>query len=192
MRTQPVDGIAGADLTLFKYSKIESRPPRLQEAVVKAIGVHLDGELVARHARLADFEDRCVDAEPVTDVNLVIEHPVNGEVLPKLTESKVRPTELGPPVGVVLEGIHQHRSHLAAMSNEVGLAIPVDIERRDLDAPIDRLLENAGANGLAFDRDLAWEGHTDGEELHEDDIFASYTRCSVSSSVGAHPASSEE
>ena len=35
------------------------------------------------------------------------------------------------------------------------------------DAPIDWLFENAGANGLALDRDFAWEGHADSEELHD-------------------------
>ena len=52
------------------------------------------------------------------------------------------------------------------MADEVGLAIPVDIERLDLDSSIDRLFENAGTNGLAFDRDLAWLGDIDGQELH--------------------------
>ena len=48
------------------------------------------------------------------------------------------------------------------MSDEVGLTIPIQIERLDLDASIDRLFENAGANSRAFDRDLAWQGYVDG------------------------------
>ena len=52
------------------------------------------------------------------------------------------------------------------MPDEVSLAVPIDVERPDLDASSDRLFENTGPNGLALDRDLAWEGNIDGQEFH--------------------------
>ena len=129
-----------------------------QKLIVKALGFHLDRQLVAWHSGLSDFEDRCPYSESVTEMNLVIEHPLDREVLAKLPKSEIRPVKLICPKVIVLEGINQDRSDLAAMADEVGLAIALDIQGLDLYPPTDRFLENAGANSLAFDRDLTWKG----------------------------------
>ena len=72
-------------------------------------------------------------------------------------------------------------------AREVGLAIALDIECRDLDSSSDRLLENAGANGLTFDRDVAWEGNIDGQELHgKRHIVVTFVVCVTRSPAGHH------
>ena len=100
---QSVDEIARANLALFQDANVESETPRLQEAAVETLRLHLDAKFVAGDARLGDLEHRRADAESVADVNLVVEHPLDGEVLSELAEPKVRPAQLGLPVGVVLE-----------------------------------------------------------------------------------------
>src|SRR5207244_11908121 len=65
--------------------------------------IHADTDAIASHARLCHFKHRITDAISITDANLVIKKPFDGEVLPELAESKiVAAKELFP----VMVGIH--------------------------------------------------------------------------------------
>ena len=158
MYADSFDDITCANLTFFQHSKVESGPPTFQQVIVKALHTHLDRQLVARHSRLGHFEDRCPYSESVAHMNLVIEHLLDGEVLAELPKCEICSMKLTCPEGIVLEGINQDRSDLATMVDEVGLAISLDIQGLDLYPPTNRFLEDAGANSLAFDSDLAWKG----------------------------------
>ena len=99
-------------------------------------------------------------------MDILLQHPVDGEVLTEMTEREPRLTELVFPVGIVLERVNQHGPERAAMADEVGLAIAVDVESVDPYAPVDGLLEDPGSHGLALDCDLPGKRDVHRHELH--------------------------
>ena len=166
IETNGLDGVAGPDLALLQDAEIESGPPTFENATVEILDPDLDGELVAGHPRLGYLEQRRADSEDIADVDIPLQHPLDGEVLTEMTEREPRLPELVFPVGMVLEGVNQHGPERAAMPDEVGLAVAGDVESVDPHTLGDGLLEDAGSDGLALDRDLPGKRDVHRHELH--------------------------
>jgi hypothetical protein len=99
------------------------------------------------------------DAEPITDVHLVVCEPVDGQVLPELPVLQIVTAQLAPPELVRLALVHEHGAHLAAMAGEVALTVAVDVEGADHARPVDGTLEDPGVHRLAVPRHVAWHAH---------------------------------
>src|SRR4030095_414054 len=89
---------------------------------------HPEAEAIARHPRLADFEQSRPDPVAVADADLVVGEPLNGEVLSELPVSEVVAPEESLPVSVGLDLVDEHRPVDSAVSGQVSLAIAVDVE----------------------------------------------------------------
>ena len=161
-----LDGVAGPDLALLQHAEIESGPPTFENATVEILDPDLDGELVAGHPGLGYLEERRADSEDIADVDIPLQHPLDGEVLTEMAELEPRLTELVFPVGMVLDRVDQHGPERAAVADEVGLPVAVDVESVDPYAPDDGLLEDAGSDGLALNGDLPGKRDVHRHELH--------------------------
>jgi hypothetical protein len=61
---------------------------------------HPQADLVTRHPRLGDLEQRTADPVAVTDANLIIRKPLDGEVLAELAVDEVVAAELALLVAI--------------------------------------------------------------------------------------------
>ena len=88
------------------------------------------------------------DPVAVADADLVVAQPLDGEVLAELPVDEVVSTELALPVAVGVELVDEDGALLAAVPAEVALAVAVDVEPADPARAGDRILEDAGEDGL--------------------------------------------
>jgi hypothetical protein len=100
--------------------------------------VHADADPAAGDARLGHLEDGAPDPVAVSDARLVVGEALDGEVLAELAGYEVRAPELVFPVAVRVGLIHEDRALLAAVTGEVSLPVPVDVEPANPDPPGDR------------------------------------------------------
>ena len=114
-----------------------------------------DADPVARHARLGDLEQRLADPVAVADADLVVGEALDREVLAELAVGEVVAPELALPVAVGVDLVDEHRAVLAAVRAPVGLVVAVDVDPPHHPRPVDRLLPDRGADGLALPRDLS-------------------------------------
>src|SRR5262249_31096083 len=101
-------------------------------------------DAVAGHPRLGDLEDGRADAVAVSDADLVVARPLDGEVLAELPVHEVVPPELALPVAVRVELVDEDRSLLPAVPGHVALAVAVDVEPAHPARAADGVLEHAG------------------------------------------------
>ncbi len=116
--------------------------------------VHAEAEAIAGDARLADFEERRADPVAVTDADVVVGEPFDGEVLTELPVGEVVAAEELLPVAVGLDLVDEHRAVDAAVSSEVALAVAVDVQPPNNPPTVDGLLPDAGVDGASFPLDV--------------------------------------
>ena len=121
-------------------------------------------DAVAGDARLGDLEDGGADPVAVADADLVVAQPVDGEVLAELPVDEVVSTELAFPVAVGVELVDEHGALLAAVPGEVALAVAVDVEPAHAARAGDRVLEDAGEDGLPLPGHVLRHADVDGDE----------------------------
>ena len=109
--------------------------------------IHPDAEPVARHARLADLEQRRADSVPVANADLMVGEPVDREVLAELTVREVVAMHLLAPVLVRLELIHVNGSVHSSVTLQIALPVTVYVQTPDSSRPGDRLLPDTRENG---------------------------------------------
>jgi len=93
--------------------------------------VQADADLEAGDPRLGDLQDRAAHAQPVADAHLVVGEPGDGEVLPEDPVAVQDPAQLALPVAVGLQLVDEHGPLLAAVPDEVGLRVTVDVRPAD-------------------------------------------------------------
>ena len=149
--------IAGLDDALPQDAQVEPGSPvaHQQRGQLRLAESHANP--VAGDPRLADLEQRLADLIAVTHTDLVVGKPFDREVLAELAVVEVVPTQLGPPVVVGRELVHQHRPMRPAMAAEIALAVTVDVQRPDHLWTFDRVLPDAGVH------DPATPGHVLGQ-----------------------------
>ena len=103
---------------------------------------------------LADFEERRADPVAVTDADVVVGEPFDGEVLTELPVGEVVAAEELLPVAVGLDLVDEHRPVDAAVSSEVALAVAVDVEPPNDPSTVDGLLPDPGVDGAPFPLDI--------------------------------------
>src|SRR5262249_29260184 len=129
--------------------------PRLVEA---------DADAVAGGPGLRHLEQAGADPEAVADADLGVGQALDGEVLAELTVHEVAAPQLLLPVPVGVELIHEDRAWLAAVSAEVALPVPLDVEPPDAAPPGDGILPDAGVHGPSAPFDVARHADVDGEQ----------------------------
>ena len=78
--------------------------------------------------------------------------PLDGEVLAELPVDEIVAFELALPVAIGVELVDEHRALLAAVPGEVTLSVAVDVELAHPARAGDRVLEDAGEDGLPLPR----------------------------------------
>jgi len=90
--------------------------------------VHPDAYPVAGDPRLGHLKQRLSDPVPVADAHLVVGQAVDGEVLPELPVGEVAAAQLGLPVPVGVDLVHEHRPVLPPVTGQIALPVPVDVQ----------------------------------------------------------------
>src|SRR6516165_3337983 len=104
---------------------------------------------ITRHARLGDLKKSLADAVAVTDADLLVAHPVHGEVLAEVSRFEVVAPEFSCPVTVGINLVHQHRALFATVSGEIALPVPVNVESSNHPRPCYRRLPYTGEDRSA-------------------------------------------
>jgi hypothetical protein len=94
-------------------------------------------------------------------MDVLVQHPLDGEVLAEMAELESRLSQLVFPVGVVLLRIDQHRARGTAVTDEIRLTVAGDVECADRDSALDGFLEDPGPDRLSSCRDLLGKGDVD-------------------------------
>jgi len=95
---------------------------------------------------LGDLELGLTDAVPVTDADLVVGQPLDGEVLPEDPPAEVGPVQVSAPVLVGVRLVHHHGTLLAAVPVQIALPVAVEVQPPGRHRPVDRLLPDAGVD----------------------------------------------
>jgi hypothetical protein len=149
--------IVGTNFSLLQNAKIESWSVMFYEQGWHARFIHADTDAVARYARLCHFKYRITDAVSISDADLVIGKPLDGEVFSELAESKITTTQKVLPVMVRVHLVDKYGALLAAVTGEIGLRIAVDIEFAHHSPSINRGFPDCGTNSLTVPCHVAWQ-----------------------------------
>ena len=144
-----LEPIAGADFAFLKDTEVEADPAATKKHLHKPRVSHLDSELEAGYAWLGNLHAGTADLEDVADVDLILEHPIDGEVLPELGMAEVLTMELLLPVLVVLDRVDVHGTIGPAVAFEIGLLISDQVELAEVDTALDGLLEDSRGRSAA-------------------------------------------
>src|SRR5215217_1369088 len=161
-----VDHVAGADLAFFQDAQVEAYPATGKKPLLEAAQSHFYAELVARDARLCDFDQRVAHAKNVADVDLVFRHALDGEVFPKLSEGEIGSTKLTLPVVVVLDRVRVGGFVYSAVAYKIRLPVTVEVQRPEHDPSVDRLFENSRRYRLTPMHNSPRRRNVYGEQLH--------------------------
>ena len=157
------DGVAGLDRSLGQDPHVETRPPVRDEERRQARLIEADADPVARHAGLRHLEQGAPDAVAVADPHLVVGQPVHREVLAERAIGEIGTAQMGLPVPVRVELVHEHGSVLAAMARQVALAVAVDVQPAHHTTALDRPLPDPRVDGRVppwhVDRQTDIDGH---------------------------------
>ena len=147
--------IACTNFSLLQHAKVESWPVMRHEKRWHTRLIHADADAVARHAWLRYFKYRTTDAVSITDADLVIRKPLDGEVFPELAESKIVAAQKALPVAVRIHLVDEYGAVLPAVTGEIGLRIAIDIEFAHHSPSINWRLPDRRSNRLAVPRHVA-------------------------------------
>ena len=158
------DGVAGLDPSFRQHSHVEAGSAVRDEQRGHSRVPHADAEAVARHAGLRDLEDGVADPIPVAHADLVVGQTVDREVLAELAIGEIGTAEVGLPVSVRVELVHEDRSVLAAMPRQVALAVTVDVQPAHHATVLDRPFPDPGVDVSVPPRDVDGKPDIDGNQ----------------------------
>src|SRR5262249_31406812 len=136
-------------LALLEDSQIEADPFARQEPLRKRWDAHLERQLGARDAGFAHLDPRPTDLKDVAEMNALLEHPVDREVLAELPIAEVVSAQLTLPEVVVLDRVRVGRPMGPSVVLEIRLSVAVEVQHPEPDSFLDRLLEDPGRDDLA-------------------------------------------
>ena len=90
--------------------------------------------------------------------------PSIGEVLAELSVDEVVSAELALPVAVGVDLVDEDGALLAAVARQVALAVAVDVELAHAAGAGDRVLEDAGEDGLPLPGHVLRHADVDGQQ----------------------------
>src|SRR5215469_14938318 len=83
------DIIAGANFPFLQHAKVESWSSMCNKQSGHPRLVHADAHAIARHARLCYLKYGIANSVSITDADLVIRKPFDGEVFAELAETEI-------------------------------------------------------------------------------------------------------
>src|SRR5512132_306016 len=122
------DGIAGRNLALLQHPEVEAGLAARGQEPRHAWLVHANADAIAGDARLGHFEQGAADLVAVADAHLVVGEAFDGEVFAELAVTKVGAAQLLFPVTIGFDLVDEHRTMLAAVTDEVALPVTIDVE----------------------------------------------------------------
>ncbi len=158
------DFVARLHLALFEDAEVEAGAMMGDEERRNALVVHADPDSVAGDPRLGDFENGSADPVAVADADLVVAQSLDGEVLTELSVDEVVSAELALPVAVRLDLVDEDGTLLAAVSGQVTLSVPVDVELPYAPGAVDGVLEHAREHRLSLPRHVLRQADVDGQQ----------------------------
>src|SRR4051794_16494141 len=158
------DLVARLDLALLEDAEVEARPAVRDEQGRNARVVHADAHAVTGDAGLRDFEDGSADPVAVADAHLVVAESLDREVLAELPVDEVASSELAFPVPVGVELVDEDGALLAAVTAQIPLAVPVDVELAHAARSGDGVLEDSREDRLALPPHVLWHADVDRQQ----------------------------
>jgi len=163
------DAVSRSDFAFLDYSKIKAWP-MMRDQQRRHLGViKSQPDFVAGNARLADFEDRTANPEPVADTDFIIREAFDREILAEITVNEIRSAKIFLPIAIG-SGLIDHDGPLfSTVARKIGLSVPGQIESSNKDSAIYRLLPNRRSDGLSAPFHVLWQSDIDGDDsVHAD------------------------
>jgi len=148
--------IARPNLSFLQYAKVKPWSSVCHKQGWHARLAHADADSEARYARLGYFKDGIANAVSVTDADLVISKPLNGEVLSELAEAEIAAAQKLLPVVVGVHLIYKYRALLPTVAGEISLRVAINIELAHHPPFRYRKFPDGRSDSLAVPSDFAW------------------------------------
>ena len=162
----PLDLVSRAHLTLLEHPHVEAGPSVRVEQCRHARLLQAQADLEAGDARLGDLEGGVADPVAVSDADLLVGQTFDGEVLAEVAGDEVVAAEHLRPVLIGRPVIHVDGPVLAAMADEVGLAVAVHVQPPHPASARNRGLEDRRPHGTATPRHLPRKPDVHREQPH--------------------------
>ena len=160
------DSVSRRHLALLQDCEVKAGKATREETFDDVITAELDAQLVAWHSRLRHHHLGRTHPEAVTNMDRVIQQPLNGDIFPEHCPGKLHVGKLLPPEMVVLGWIGVDCFIRAAVNGQIGLAVTVKVEPPYSDPSLNRLLEYSGRNRFPPPDHLAGEPDIDRDDAH--------------------------
>src|SRR4051812_21685132 len=149
------DRIARVTLAFLENAWVEARTAAGREEGRHSGLIHPDPDAIASDPRLAHFEKRAPNPITVADADCVVRQSLHREILTELPGGEVASAQPLLPVAMGFGLINEDRSLLSAMAATIPLAVAVGVDPSTAPAPLPRLLQDAGGDGLPPPLDVA-------------------------------------
>jgi hypothetical protein len=108
---------------------------------------------------LSDLEKCGADLKTVADAYGIVGQSLDREVLPELSVDEVSPVQLLLPVAIRFNLIHEDGSLLTAVSGQVTLTVPLEIQPTDATTTTQGILPDPGVHRAPLPHDVAWKSN---------------------------------
>src|SRR4051812_7073749 len=139
----PYDIVACLHLSFGDHPAVKPRTPLSHKQIGHLRLVETQADPKARDTWLGDLELRATNAVSVTDADILVGKPADGEVLPEIPRSQVVAVEKFGPEVIRLGLVDQHCALFTTVAAEVTLAITVEVEPASHDRSVHRCLQIA-------------------------------------------------
>jgi hypothetical protein len=143
------DLVARANDTFLQNAKVEAWPVMRYKQGGHARFVHTNADAIAGDAWLRHFEESLANAIAISYAHFIVGQSVDREVFAEVSVDKVLAVKLGLPVAIRVELVNHDGADFAAVSCEVALAVPFNIETPDHSPIGDGELPYGCVNGFA-------------------------------------------
>ena len=155
--------IPAAYFAFLQHAEVEAGPVVRYQQGGHARLIHPDADAIAGNAGLRHLEECATDAIAIADANFIVGKAFDGEVLAELTIDEVGTSELFFPEAVGFNLIDEDGALLTAVTRQVALAVPVDVESANLAPALDRTLPYPCVDSLTLPRNVAREADVNGQ-----------------------------
>ena len=158
------DVVSRLYLALFEHPEVEAGAVVGDEQRGNLRVIHADPDAIASDARLRYLEGRAADPVAIANAHLVVGESVHSEVLAELSVHEVVSSKFVFPVPVRVDLVDEHRALLAAVTGQITLTIPVDVEPPDPAGTGHGVLEHPGKDSPPLPGHILGQTDVDGQQ----------------------------
>jgi len=155
--------VACPDFPFAQHAKIKAGAAARQETLDHIVSAKFQIQFEAGKARLRDDYFRRADRESVSDTDSTFGQARRRQVFAESSPGKIHARQFLFPERIILGGIGVHGLIRSAVNGQIGLLVPVEIQRPHPHARFDGRFEDARQDFLAIPSDEARDSYLQGD-----------------------------